>query len=81
MNTFNKGDLKDFTALATGGHIKYKLTLKEKITFGGAVYRIKTNCCVYAKISLRKRRIRVSSYSPYYTSCCQKRPLHILLAQ
>ncbi|WP_034888655.1 OprD family outer membrane porin [Gillisia sp. Hel_I_29] len=38
MNTFNKGDLKDFTALATGGHIKYELTLTEKLTFGGAVY-------------------------------------------
>lgn len=38
MNTFNKGDLKDFTALATGGVIKYELSLKEKITFGGALY-------------------------------------------
>lgn len=38
MNTFNKGDLKDFSALATGGHIKYELTLNEKFTFGGAVH-------------------------------------------
>lgn len=38
MNTYNKGELKDFTALATGGHIKYELKLKEKLTFGGAVY-------------------------------------------
>lgn len=38
MNTFNEGSLKDFYALATGGKIKYQLSLGKKIELGAAVY-------------------------------------------
>lgn len=38
MNTINKGDLKDFKALATGGHIKYQYNFKGNLSLGAAVY-------------------------------------------
>jgi len=38
MNTVNKGSLKDFTALATGGKIKYQFTLHNRLEIGAALY-------------------------------------------
>ena len=38
MNTFNKGSLKDFQALATGGNIKYQLLVNEKLEIAAALY-------------------------------------------
>ncbi len=38
MNTFNKGELKDFTALATGGHLKYSYEFTRNLSVTGAVY-------------------------------------------
>ncbi|MCM4158146.1 OprD family outer membrane porin [Gramella sp. AN32] len=38
MNTFNKGSLKDFTALALGGKLKYQYIPNENLEFGIAVY-------------------------------------------
>ena len=38
MNTFNKEELKDFTALATGGHLKYSYELTRNLSVTGAVY-------------------------------------------
>ncbi|TDQ32362.1 OprD family outer membrane porin [Zeaxanthinibacter enoshimensis] len=38
MNTFNKGDLKDFSALATGGKIKYQYNFNSRFALGAALY-------------------------------------------
>ena len=38
MNTVNKGSLKDFTALALGGKIKYQYLFNDHLEFGVAVY-------------------------------------------
>ena len=38
MNTFNKGALKDFTALATGGHVKYTYHLTPHFSITGALH-------------------------------------------
>lgn len=38
LHTSNKGDLKDFDALATGGHLKYQNTFAENWEFGVALY-------------------------------------------
>lgn len=38
MNTSNKGSLKDFSALATGGKIKYQFRFNEKFELGAALY-------------------------------------------
>ncbi|MBQ4914683.1 OprD family outer membrane porin [Maribacter sp. MMG018] len=38
MTTFNKGGLKDYSAFATGGNIKYHFQLNEKFQFGAALY-------------------------------------------
>ncbi|MCF4101111.1 OprD family porin [Gillisia sp. M10.2A] len=38
MNTANNGNLKDFTALATGGNIKYEFALNKNLSFGIAGY-------------------------------------------
>ncbi|TLF44394.1 OprD family outer membrane porin [Maribacter aurantiacus] len=38
MHTANKGDLKDFRALATGGHLKYRLNVGNNFTVGAALY-------------------------------------------
>lgn len=38
MNTFNKGSLKDFKALAIGGKLKYQFIPNENLNFGIAVY-------------------------------------------
>ncbi len=38
MSTFNKGDLKDFYALASGGKIKYQYSFNNRLEFGAAVY-------------------------------------------
>ncbi len=38
MNTFNKGSLKDFSALATGGKIKYQFWFNKRLELGGALY-------------------------------------------
>ena len=38
MHTANKGDLKDFRALATGGHLKYRLHFGSRFSIGAAVY-------------------------------------------
>ncbi len=38
MSTFNKGDLKDFSALASGGKIKYQFPLNDKFELGAALY-------------------------------------------
>ena len=38
MNTINKGSLKDFKALATGGHLKYQYNFKGNLSLGAAVY-------------------------------------------
>jgi hypothetical protein len=38
MNTINKDSLKDFTALATGGKLKYTFTLSNHWKVGAAVY-------------------------------------------
>ncbi|PIB28841.1 OprD family outer membrane porin [Maribacter sp. 4G9] len=38
MHTSNKGGLKDFRALSTGGHLKYTLNLGSRFTLGTAVY-------------------------------------------
>ena len=38
MNTFNKDELKDFTALATGGHLKYVYNFSPEFSVTGAGY-------------------------------------------
>lgn len=38
MNTYNKGELKDFHALATGGHLKYSYKFSPKFSFTAAVH-------------------------------------------
>ncbi|WP_282118078.1 OprD family outer membrane porin [Maribacter aquivivus] len=38
MMTSNKGELKDFNALATGGKLKYQYTLLENLDIGAALY-------------------------------------------
>lgn len=38
MMTSNKGELKDFNALATGGKLKYQYNLLENLEIGGALY-------------------------------------------
>lgn len=38
MNTVNQGDLKDFTALASGGKIKYQLKINRQFQAGAALY-------------------------------------------
>ncbi len=38
MNTVNQGNLKDFTALASGGVVKYTYTFGTKLQLAGAVY-------------------------------------------
>lgn len=38
MNTFNKDELKDFTALATGGHLKYVYRFTPRFSVTGAVH-------------------------------------------
>ena len=38
MNTSNKGSLKDFSALATGGKIKYQFRFHEKFELGAVLY-------------------------------------------
>ncbi|MFD2517048.1 OprD family outer membrane porin [Salinimicrobium flavum] len=38
MNTFNKDELKDFTALATGGHLKYSYAFTPNFSVTGAMY-------------------------------------------
>ena len=38
MMTSNKGELKDFNALATGGKLKYQYTLLENLEIGAALY-------------------------------------------
>jgi hypothetical protein len=38
MNTANKGNLKDFNALATGGKVKYQYVIQNKLELGAAVY-------------------------------------------
>ena len=38
MNTFNKDDLKDFTALATGGHVKYTYDFTPHFSITGALH-------------------------------------------
>ncbi|MEK6478342.1 OprD family outer membrane porin [Catalinimonas sp. 4WD22] len=38
LNTFNKGELKDYYGLATGGKIKYVYSLGEHFKLGGAAY-------------------------------------------
>lgn len=38
MNTFNNGSLKDFSALASGGKLKYQYTFKNKFEIGAALY-------------------------------------------
>ncbi|MEB8328691.1 OprD family outer membrane porin [Flavobacteriaceae bacterium KMM 6897] len=38
MNTFNKGNLKDFSALASGGKIKYEFLFHKKWEIGAALY-------------------------------------------
>ncbi|SDL77689.1 outer membrane porin, OprD family [Salinimicrobium catena] len=38
MNTFNKEELKDFTALATGGHLKYAYRFTPQFSVTGAVH-------------------------------------------
>ncbi|UWX53848.1 hypothetical protein NYZ99_12000 [Maribacter litopenaei] len=38
MNTVNKGDLKDFRALATGGFLKYELKFGNNLRLGSALY-------------------------------------------
>ncbi|MEE2771221.1 MAG: hypothetical protein VX712_03320 [Bacteroidota bacterium] len=38
LHTSNKGDLKDFDALATGGHLKYQNTFAENWEVGVALY-------------------------------------------
>lgn len=38
LGTYNKGDLKDFNALATGGRLKYVYPFGEHIKAGGALY-------------------------------------------
>ncbi len=38
MNTWNKGSLKDFSALASGGKLKYQYVFKNKIEIGAALY-------------------------------------------
>lgn len=38
MNTFNKEELKDFTALATGGHLKYSYKITPEFSVTGALY-------------------------------------------
>ncbi|MDF9798811.1 hypothetical protein OKW21_004074 [Catalinimonas alkaloidigena] len=38
LNTFNKGELKDYYALATGGKLKYVYSLEEHFKFGAAAY-------------------------------------------
>ena len=38
MNTYNKGQLKDFHALATGGHLKYSYEFSFEFSVTGAAY-------------------------------------------
>jgi len=38
MNTFNNGSLKDFSALASGGKLKYQYRPNKKFEFGAALY-------------------------------------------
>ena len=38
MNTFNKDELKDFSALATGGHLKYTYEFSGNFSVTGALY-------------------------------------------
>ncbi len=38
MMTANKGDLKDFNALATGGKLKYQYTIFKNLELGAAIY-------------------------------------------
>ena len=38
MNTFNKEELKDFTALATGGHVRYTHNFTPDFSISGALY-------------------------------------------
>lgn len=38
MNTFNKGSLKDFSALATGGTLKYQFKFNNHFEVGAALY-------------------------------------------
>ncbi|HAF76892.1 MAG TPA: hypothetical protein DCG42_06175, partial [Maribacter sp.] len=38
MMTSNKGELKDFNALATGGKLKYQYNLLENLEIGAALY-------------------------------------------
>ena len=38
MNTFNKEELKDFTALATGGHVRYTYNFTPGFSISGALY-------------------------------------------
>ncbi|WP_224489898.1 OprD family outer membrane porin [Robertkochia flava] len=38
MNTINKGELKDYYALATGGYVKYEYQFSSGLYLGGALY-------------------------------------------
>ncbi|MEJ2583920.1 MAG: OprD family outer membrane porin [Robiginitalea sp.] len=38
MSTINNGALTDFTALATGGYLKYTFRVSERLTLGAALY-------------------------------------------